>query len=461
MNADDLERRCRTGSGFIPPKVVKHLLERSHGPVVAEQAGRGDWFCAQAWARVLAGDGRLDEALGALAPYAATTWWTAVVEVAELLEDGGRAEEAIETVRARMALGHPHALEYYARLLARHGRVEEAFHLLLPHADEHGRISALVEVAAAANREEEAAALLTARIAEHRFTDFPWCCRSFDTDTARGLLATVRERQGRIDDAIALLRPRHTAWVGDRDQLADLLARHGRFQELYAYAKATGDEETLEPLAEVLEMRGDVEGAIAVYRWKDLPASGHPNAAFAHARLLARHGRDDEAVAVMRAQADRHPDEDWILHALTDLCLKAGRPAEGLAHLDALAALRGGEEAWELYRLRLPLLAAHRGVDTAVQQARAHPEADTAYAAADIARLLADAGRTEEAVAALEQHTVPRWHITDLAGCLIDLGRTTEALALLQHTTPPPSPTPASDLWAGTPPSDTAISERG
>ncbi|MFD0567916.1 tetratricopeptide repeat protein [Kitasatospora saccharophila] len=452
MDTDDLQRRCLTGSGSISSELVDRLLERGHGAVVADRAGRGEWFCASAWARSLAGEGRLDEALEVLAPYVATTWWTAVVEVAELLEDGGRTEEAIETVRARTALGHPQALEHYARLLARHGRATEAFDLLLPLADERGRISALAEVAAAAGREEEAAALLSARIAEHRCTDFPWCCRGFDIDTARGLLATIRERQGRIDDAIALLRPRHAVQGGSRDQLADLLARHGRFQELYAYAKATGDEEALEPLAQVLEERGDVEGAIAVYRWEELPAAEHPNAAFAHAQLLARHGRDDEAIAVMRDQADRRPAEDWILHTLTDLCLKAGRPAEGLAHLDILATRRGGQEPWDLYWFRLSLLAARDGVDTAVQQARTHPEADTPYAAADIARLLADSGRTEEAVAALEQHTVPRWHTTKLAGYLIDLGRTTEALALLQRTTAPPPPTPTADLWADMPP---------
>ncbi|MGW4697823.1 hypothetical protein ACWEO1_36210 [Kitasatospora cineracea] len=450
MNADDLEHRFLTGSGCTPPELVDRLLERGHAAVVAEQARRGEWFCARAWARSLAGDGRLEEALEVLEPYAATTWWTAVVEVARLLEDAGRIEEAIETVRARMALGHPRALEHYARLLTRHGRASEAFDLLLPHADERGRISALVEAALAAGREEEVAALLAARIAEHRCTDFPWCCDGFDTDTARELLATIRERQGRIDEAIALLHSRRAVRGGGRDQLAGLLARHGRIQELYAYAKATGDEEVLEPLAQVLEERGDIEGAIAVYRRDELPTTGHPNAAHAHARLLARHGRGEEAIAVMRARADLRPGEDWILHALAELCLEQGLPTEGLAHLDALAALRGGEEEWDLYWIRLPLLAALDGIDAAVQQARAHVEGDTWYAAEHIARLLADAGRTEEAVAVLEQH--PRTGRRDRAEYLIDLGRTAEALALLQHASPPPTPIPTADPWADTPP---------
>ncbi|MEU3221376.1 hypothetical protein [Streptomyces sp. NPDC006971] len=76
----------------------------------------------------------------------------------------------------------------------------------------------------------------------------------------------------------------------------------------------------------------------------------------------------------MRAQADVHPSDDWILHALSELCLGQGRPADGLAHLDALDVQRGGETEWELYWMRLPLTAACSGVDEAVERARAHTE---------------------------------------------------------------------------------------
>ncbi|RPE37062.1 hypothetical protein [Kitasatospora cineracea] len=93
----------------------------------------------------------------------------------------------------------------------------------------------------------------------------------------------------------------------------------------------------------------------------------------------------------------------------------------------------------------MPLLAARDGVDTAVQQTRAHPGTDTWYAAEHIARLLADAGRAEEPVAVLEQHTRTGRH--DRAGHLIDLGRFPEALILFQHTDPaPPPPVPTTDL---------------
>ncbi|MEU9065151.1 hypothetical protein AB0D13_41630 [Streptomyces sp. NPDC048430] len=59
---------------------------------------------------------------------------------------------------------------------------------------------------------------------------------------------------------------------------------------------------------------------------------------------------------------------------MSELCLEQDRPADGLAHLDALDAQHGGEDEWELYWMRLPLIAARNGVDDAVERARAHPE---------------------------------------------------------------------------------------
>ncbi|MFI2380592.1 tetratricopeptide repeat protein [Streptomyces sp. NPDC018964] len=433
MDATDLDYRVRTRSGCIPPELVSRLLEHGHIDVVELYAGRGEWFCALAWARLLGEQGRQDDALDVLAPYLATGWWTAVVDAAELLEGWGRVDEAIELTRIRMEAGHPMALESYTRLLARHGRAEEAFTLLRPHIGELS-LDTLVDVAAAAGRDEEAAALVSARI-EHRCSDFPWCCRGFDRDTAIGLLATIRERQGRTDEAIALLHTRqHITSVNNRDQLADLLARHDRIEELHAYAASEYHGHAAQRLAEVLEERGDVEGAIAAYRQADRPVVHDPNSAFGLAQLLARHGRGDEAIDVMRVQAYARNGDDWILHALSDLCLDQGRPEEGLAHLDALAAARGGAEEWDLYWIRLPLIAARDGVDEAIAQARSHPEGATLYAAPHIAELLAGAGRTEEAVAVLEQHPSANSH--DLAGYLIDLGRVEDALEVLQRRTP-------------------------
>ncbi|MFC4502514.1 MULTISPECIES: tetratricopeptide repeat protein [Streptomyces] len=448
MDAADLDYRARTRSGCIPPELVSRLLERGHVDVVELQAGRGEWFCALAWARLLGEQGRQADALEVLAPYLATGWWTAVVAAAELLEGWGRVDEAIEITRVRMEAGHPMALESYARLLARHGRAEEAFTLLRPHIGELSLGVVLVDVAAAAGRDEEAAALVSART-EHRCSDFPWCCRGLDRDTAIGLLARIRERQGRTDEAIALLRTGSTMLLNNREQLAALLARHGRLDDLRAAAATDDSGYAVQRLARLLEERGDVEGAIAAYRQADGPVAHDPNSAFELAQLLARHSRGNEAIDVMRVQADARNGDDWILHTLSDLCLGQGRPEDGLAHLDALAAARGGEEDWDLYWIRLPLIAARDGVDEAIAQARSHPEGATSYAASRIAELLAGAGRTGEAVAVLRPHAPA--NSDDLAGHLIDLGRVEDALAVLQRRTPRP-PELSDGPWHDDPP---------
>ncbi|MFF5088958.1 tetratricopeptide repeat protein [Streptomyces niveus] len=450
MDATDLEYRARTRSGCISPELVSRLLERGHADVVESQAGDGQWFCALAWARVLCDQGREADALEALAPYVATGWWTAVVAAAELLEGWGRADEAIDITRTRMEAGHPMALGAYTRLLARHGRAEEAFSLLVPHVDDWVLATALVDVASVAGRDEEAAALLASRIRADHCCDGPWCCRGLDSDMALGLLATIRERQGHIDEAIALLHRRQITSVNSRDQLSDLLARHGLIKELRAYAAQDGHEEAIQQLAELLEKKDDLEGAIAVYGPAGKHAVRSPNAAYELAHLLARHGRGTAAIAVMRAQADVHHSDDWILHALSELCLDHGRPADGLAHLDALDARRGGEAEWELFWMRLPLIAACSGVDEAVERARAHPEGNSWYAAECIARLLAAAGRAEEAVTVIQQHEGRNSY--DLAGYLIDLGRVEEALAILLHRDPPPPLVPTTHLWSDEPP---------
>ncbi|MFF8414602.1 tetratricopeptide repeat protein [Streptomyces omiyaensis] len=448
MDAADLDYRARTRSGCIPPELVARLLERGRVDVVELQAGHGEWFCALAWARLLGEQGRQSDALEVLAPYLATGWWTAVEAAAELLESWGRADEAVEITRVRMEAGHPMALESYTRLLARHGRAEEAFALLRPHIADPSLAAALVDVAAPAGRDEEAAALLAART-EHRCSDFPWCCRGLDRDTAIGLLATIRERQGRIDEAIALLRPDGNTLL-NRKQLAALLARRGRLDALRAAAASDDAGYAVRQLARLLEELGDVEGAIATYRQTDRSWAHDPNQAVELAQLLARHGRKDEAIDVMRIQADAHNGDDWILHILAGLYLDQGRPEDGLAHLDALADARGGEEYWDVYWMRLPLIAARDGVDEAIAQVRAHSGGMTSYAAPHVAELLAGAGRTEEAVAVLRPHALANRH--DLAGYLIDLGHIEEAVDALHQDKPRPPQPLTTTAWSEEPP---------
>ncbi|WP_329099543.1 hypothetical protein [Streptomyces sp. NBC_01439] len=109
----------------------------------------------------------------------------------------------------------------------------------------------------------------------------------------------------------------------------------------------------------------------------------------------------------------------------------------------SLKARPGGEE-WELSRLRGPLLAASGRLDDAL--ALAHPEGASPYAKKDLAHLLIDAGRPEEAVTLLETDRLD--HRRTLGPLLVELGRVAEAVTLLRTPSPhvpPPEPSGYSD----------------
>ncbi|MGW6985533.1 tetratricopeptide repeat protein [Streptomyces sp. NPDC054932] len=446
MDAAVLHRRTDAHDECVPPDLVDRLLALGYADVVHGQAVAedGDWFCARAWARLVAGRGELDEALEVLAPYVGTGWWTAVAEAARLLDAGGRGDEAIALVRPFVPDGERGALRDLALLLARHGRGEEAYGLLVPHMTDWLIAEALVEVGAGLGRGDEVAELLEACLVPGTpcaHCDSPECGGTYrEPFNAVNLLASVREKQGRTDEAIAVLLSSDPVVVNNRDPLADLLVRHDRIDELRAYAAATGPWEAAQQLAELLEARGDVAGAVDAYR--NHSDEDRCTTQILLAELLARHGRGAEAIEAIRALDS---SEDWIVDPLCELYAAEGRAEEGLAHLDALKARRGREE-WELFRLRAPLMAACGRLDEAVTDARAHPEGGGPYAVESLARLLAGAGRTEEAVALLDTDRLEhKWLLGPL---LVDLGRVEEAVTLLRTSRPqlpPPPPTEYSD----------------
>ncbi|AXG79243.1 hypothetical protein DVK44_18025 [Streptomyces paludis] len=415
------------------------MVEHGYLDEVAVQAGNGDWYCAKAWSQALIEQGQRDAALDVLAPFAEAGWWGAAGVVAEILDGWGRTDEAIALARPYVADGEPLALAYLARLLARHGRGEEAFELLRTHTKDWFLAEALVDVSAGLGRDEEVADLLKSHVEALQGADVwraePW--------NAVELLATVRERQGRVDEAVTLLHTRWATLVNGQDQLADLLARHDRLPELREYIAGQGGEDAARHLAQLLEERGDVEGAIEVLR--PFAVAGSPNAAFWLAELLTRYDRVDEAVEVLRPVPGQIGDPEWVVRALWTLLVDHGREDEALAFIDELAAQSGG--MWfELFCERVWLLSHCGRTEQAITELRARPEAGTWYGVSRLADLLADAGRLDEAIEVLRPTCETGRNETDLAQLLIRQGRIKEAVALLHRRTT--SLPPDADPWA-------------
>ncbi|RPE38651.1 hypothetical protein EDD90_1571 [Streptomyces sp. Ag109_O5-1] len=365
-----------------------------------------------------------------LTPYLATGWWRAARSVAELFEGWERVDEAIEVVRSNVGSGGLSAVKDFALLLARHGRGDEAFDLLLPYVGDWLVAEALVKVGAGLGRFEEVANLLIARIDAGRETGWPdFGGRHTEPSNALELLATVREQQGRVDEAIDLLRKREITSVNGRDQLADLLARHDRIEELREYAATESLGDAAQCLAEYLEQRGDVAGAVEAYR--SLSPDRSPNTAVALAQLLARHDRGNEAIELLRTlPSAAGGDDDWVVDALCTLYVDQGRVEEGLAHLDDRRTRLGCEEV-EFFRLRSKLLVACGRREQAIEEAQVRPERDTWYEAQILAGLLSDAGRPQEAVALLDP-AIPA-NRSVLAGHLMTAGRVEDAVALVHQ----------------------------
>ncbi|WP_331773012.1 hypothetical protein [Embleya sp. NBC_00888] len=367
-----------------------------------------------------------------LAPFADTSWWVAVETVAEHLAGWGRTAEAIALVRPAAERGEGPAIKRLAALSAGEGRIDEAIAVLAPRTADMFRAWELVDLTAGCGRDDTVLRLLPAVPAEPSFGEFP---------RVVGLPAEVLERQGRVDEALALLATRvhhPNGSVNLVEQYADILARHDREAELRDFADGAGGVHAASRLALHLEERGRVDDTVDALR--PFVATGGLNPALGTAEILFRHGRVDEAVELLRPAPGLEYYEAWALQSLFILLIERGRAEEALAMVDGLAPV--ADMSVELFGLHVWLLSELGRADRAIAEVRASPDADTSNMRGHPVDLLTLTGRLDEAIEILTPST-REWDVATLASLLIRVGRVKEAVATWHDR----DITPVSTSW--------------
>ncbi|MFF7236798.1 hypothetical protein [Streptomyces collinus] len=431
MNVDDLQWQLGNLGGVLP-RIVDEILECGGLEALVEAArDREDWFCAAGAVRSLCAAGEFGRAWKVVEPFAATGWQPAVRAGVDVLLRWDRVDQALD-------LAHPKELREsaveawrdYAEALVRAGRVEDAIGCLGPYLRGGRVLGALVEMTEGQGRDERLLELL-APVAEE-FRCSPQECGIRDLWEVLPAQARVLERSGRTDEAIRLLgadvAARRYGPENNVEFYAELLARHGRIEELrdlahtHRYAAVRPYVTALENLGRAGEAEAYLRDLIAAER-----AGRHESALM---ELLIRQGRFDEAVESVEHTFDNLYDEN-LLQATMILLADQGQhdKALGLTEGRSPGFLAENEALW-LRSNRWWLMGESGRAREAIAEIEALPASDVDDRELTIAWLLAQDGRLEEAIARLRPLPGKR-AATDLAELLIRQGRFTEAIAVI------------------------------
>ncbi|MYV97568.1 hypothetical protein [Streptomyces sp. SID3343] len=438
MNIDDLAWQAGAHGG-VPPQTVDLLLAGGHLGVVVQAAGeRGDWFCARAAARELCEVGDFEQAWGVMKPFADSGWLPAVSAGADILLRWGRVEEASALALPAGATGETgetgEACRVYAEVLVRAGRVDEAIAVLEPHLRERQLLSALVEMTEGKGRDERVLDLLVPIAEEVRRHQAEG--RSHLLWKALDLQAAVLERSGRVDEAIRILgadvATRRYGPENTVESYAELLARHGRIEELRQAVTGGHERTALRPLVKALEDAGRAREAETMLREFD-DTSNHPR--FRRSclmELLARQQRFDEAVEAVRSTFEER--EEGLLYSAVLMLAENGLHERALQLLEGCSAEFVEENLHWVPSNRWWLMGETGRCREAIAEVEAVPEQPFVDPATTMAWLLEQDGCEDEAIDLLRS-CAGRNAATALAGLLIKQGRPAEALAAIPGVT--------------------------
>ncbi|MFD8079736.1 tetratricopeptide repeat protein [Streptomyces sp. NPDC059718] len=438
MNVDDLEWQ-RVHLGGVSPRIVDEILE--HGglePLVEAARERGDWFCAEGAVRGLCAEGEFARAWDVIEPFAATGWQPAVRLGADVLAGWGRIDRALE-------LADPEARDEetrdtwpdYAEVLVKAGLVDEAIDVLVPHLCNAWVLRSLVRMTEGQGRDDRVLELLAPMAEEFRRGQEQCKCGGHGLWDVLPAQALVLERSGRVDEAIGLLGADVAARrYGPRNTVefyTELLARHGRIEELHELASGTQMSVAARPYVTALEALGRAGDAEAYLR-RLIDAGEYPTRYRSELlELLVRQGRFEEAIeAVAHTFDDVHEN---LLQPAMLLLAEHGNPARALELTEGRSAEFLEESGHWLPSNRWWLMGEVGRCREAIAEIEALPPDEVDDRDVTIALLLAKDGCEEEAIAHLRKQVPGRWSATDLARLLVQQGRCAEAIAAIPDVT--------------------------
>ncbi|MFJ3659630.1 hypothetical protein ACIPPM_04085 [Streptomyces sp. NPDC090119] len=412
--------------------MVNEILERGGLEVLVEAAReREDWFCAAGAARGLCTAGEFGRAWTVVEPFAASGWQPAIRVAIDVLLRWNHVEQALE-------LAHPDgrgqesgdAWRDYAEALVRAGRVDDAISVLVPFLRDRRVLRGLVEMTDGQGCDERVLEELAPLAKDFRRD--PTQCHVGDLWEVLAAQARVLERSGRADEAIRLLGTdvavRRYGPENTIEFYAELLARHGRIEELRDLATGTRRSTVGITYVKALENMGRAGEAEAYLR--ELIASGHPGW-YEHALvdLRVRQCRFDDAI-----EAGRHTFDDLhdgnLLQSTMMLLAEQGRHDKAIDLTEGRSPEFLAENEEWLRSNRWSLMGEAGRAREAIEEIEALPADEVDDRELTLAWLLAQDGRVEQAVAHLRPLPGRRAAI-DLAELLIRQNRFTEAVAVI------------------------------